>query len=134
MDDTRAFDHQLGDVVWMMWNGFYADFSLLQVFEALSKETLEPARSIFQGLFADLQKGTGFEAAFSKLRKSVPSRPLGEVLDVILEKQKSGGNLGTMLRPFEKKFIEQFGSDPGLYPFMRTLAEQIGAPLPERAK
>ncbi len=134
MTDTLAFDRQLGDVVWMMTSGLFAGYSLIQVFDMLSQETPEPSRSVFKQVFDDLRSGKGFEAAFANLQKAMPSKLLSEVVAVIQEQQKSGGNLGVLLLPTIDKLVERGGSDPAVYAFMRRLSEQILAPLPVRAR
>jgi hypothetical protein len=134
MTDTLAFDRQLGDAVWMMSMGLLAGFSLEQVFEALTQETPEPSRSAYQQVWDELRSGKGFDTAFANLQKAVPSRLLSGVIELIQAKQKIGGNLGEMLLMSVERLIQQGGSDPADYTFMRKLGIQIGAPLPERAR
>jgi len=134
MDDTRIFDRQLGDMVWMMSMGLLAGYSLEMVFEVLSKEVPEPSRSVFKRVYDDLCSGTGLETALANLQKAMPSRLLGKVIEVIQTKQKVGGNLGEMLLVSVERLIQLGGSDPADYAPMRKLAWQVGAPLPDRAR
>jgi len=134
MTDTLAFDRQLGDAVWMMSMGLLAGYSLEQAFEALSKETAEPSRSVFKQVFDDLQAGKSLDVALANLQKSVPSELLSQVIAIIQKNQKEGGNLGIMLEESIEKLVERGGSDPANYEAMRTLSEQILAPLPIRAR
>ena len=133
--DTLSFDRQLGDVIWMMVTGLRAGFSLLEVLEVLSKETPEPSRSAFKQLFMDLQNGMGYEPAFANLQKTIPSRLLDEILEAIKNNENwGGGMLAELLDPVGEKIVQEVGSDPTVYEAMRTLAWQVGARVPDRAK
>jgi hypothetical protein len=133
MNDTTAFDRQLGDVVWMIMNGLRAAYSLEQVIEALSKETPEPAASAFKQLHADLGAGLPLDEAFANLKRAIPSQHLAEVLTVIQQHYPSW-ETSHLLEPLSEKLIVQVGSDPALYPAMHRQAESLGASVPERAK
>ena len=133
MNDTTTFDHQLGDIVWMIINGLRAAYSLEQVFEALSKEVPEPGASAFKRLHADLNAGLSLDEAFANLKQAVPSQHLADVLAVI---QQHGLDYETadLLESLSEKIVAQAGSDPALYPAMHRQAENLGASVPERAK
>jgi hypothetical protein len=133
MNDTTSFDRQLGDIVWMIITGLRANFSLKQVFEALSKETPEPAASAFKRLHADLSAGLALDQAFANLKRVVPSKHLADVLAVI-QQQRQDWETANLLEPLSEEIIAQAGSDPALYTAMHRQAEILGASVPERAK
>jgi hypothetical protein len=134
MIETNAFDRQLGDAVWMLMTGLFAGYSLKQTLQALAKETPEPVASAFRQLSSELEAGLPLDEACEKLKKAIPSAHLAEVLQVIQQQQKMGGNLAWMLKPVGEKILEQAGSDPALYQAMRVQAKELGAQVPERAK
>ncbi len=133
MKDTTTFDRQLGDIVWMIINGLRAGYSLKQVFEALSKETPEPAASAFKRLHADLSAGLALDEAFANLKRAVPSKHLADVLAVI-QQNHPDWETANILEPLSEKIIAQAGSDPAVYPAMHWQAKNLGASVPERAK
>lgn len=133
MNDTTAFDRQLGDIIWMVTVALRSGYSLPQAIDSLSQETTEPACSIFKQVHKDLQRGLTLDEALTKLKKVVPSTHLAEVLVVIQEHQK-GDNLANLLAPMAERISQQAGSDPGLYAAMRKQAKILGAALPERVK
>ncbi len=133
MNDTTAFDRQLGDVVCMIITGIRAGYNLRQVFEALSHEVPEPAASAFKRLHADLSAGLTMDEAFANLKRDVPSKHLADVLAVIQE-QRQGWETANLLEPLSAAIIAQAGSDPALYPAMQRQAITLGAPVPERAR
>jgi hypothetical protein len=133
MNDTTSFDRQLGDVVWMIINGLRAGYDLRQVFEALSKETPEPAASAFKRLHADLSAGLALDEAIANLKREIPSQHLADVL-AIIQQQLQDWETADLLEPLREKIIAQAGSDPALYAAMHRQAETLGATVPERAK
>jgi Flp pilus assembly protein TadB len=133
MDDTTSFDRQLGDIVWMIITGLRAGYNLKQVFEALSRETPEPAASVFKRLNADLGAGLGFDQAFANLKQFVPSKYLSDVLAVI-QLQRQDWETANLLEPLSEEIVAQAGSDPALYTAMHRQAEILGANVPERAR
>jgi Flp pilus assembly protein TadB len=91
-------------------------------------------RSAFKQVVADLQDGVDFYTAFANLQKTIPSRLLARVVAVLEEQRITDGNLGMILEPLSEQFVQEVGSDPASHEAMRRCAEQLGAPLPERAK
>jgi hypothetical protein len=134
MNDTAAFDRQAGDLVWSIMTGLLAAYSLPQVIEAISLEAPEPTASAFKRLHAELTSGLPLEQGLANLVKTVPSKHLAQVVTVIEEQRKSGGNLADLLEPLVDDILKQVPSDGAFYSAMRREASQLGAPLPERAR
>jgi len=134
MNDTVSFDRQAGDLVWSLVTGLHAAYSLPQVIEAISIEAPEPTATAFKRLHADLASGLPLEQGLANLVKAVPSRHLAQVVAVIQEQRKTGGNLAELLAPLVDGILEQSPSDGTFYPAMRVEAKTLGAPLPERVK
>ncbi len=134
MNDTLSFDRQLGDLVWSIATGLYAAYSLPQVIEAISINAPEPTASAFKHLHADLKSGLSLDQGLANLHKAIPSERLGQVIAVIQEQRKSGGNLADMLAPLIDGILEEFPSDGAFYPAMREEAKQLGARVPARAQ
>ncbi len=134
MSDTLSYDKQMGDLVWSLMTGLHAAYSLPQVIEAISLEAPEPTASAFKRLHADLTSGLSLEQGLANLHKAVPSQYLDQVIAVIQEQTRTGGNLGDLLAPLVDEILEQVPSDGTFFPAMRREAENLGAPLPERAK
>jgi hypothetical protein len=132
MNDTVSFDRQAGDLVWSLVTGLRAAYSLPQVIEAISLEAPEPTASAFKRLHVELTSGLPLEQGLANLVKAVPSKHLAQVVAVIEEQRKSGGNLGDMLEPLVDEILKQVPSDGTFYPAMRVEAKTLGAPLPER--
>jgi hypothetical protein len=134
MNDTISFDRQVGDLVWSLVTGLRAAYSLPQVIEAMSLNAPEPTASAFKRLHADITSGLPLEQGLANLLKAVPSRHLGQVVAVIEEQRKAGGNLAELLAPLADSILQQAPSDGTFYPAMRVEAETLGAPLPDRAR
>lgn len=134
MNDTLSFDRQLGDLVWSLVTGLFAGYNLRQVIEAIAKEAPEPTAGAFQRLDADLNAGLSLDEGLENLLEAVPSQYLEQVIDVIMEQHRAGGNLAELLEPLVDDILQQVGSDGAFYPAMRKEAEQLGAPLPDRAR
>jgi hypothetical protein len=134
MNDTLAFDRQMGDLVWSLMTGLFAGYSLPQVIEAISLSAPEPTASAFKRLHADLTAGLPLEQGLANLLKAVPSQHLGQVIAVIEEQRKTGGNLAWLLEPLVDGILKQVPSDGSFYPAMRREAAQLGAQVPERAR
>jgi len=134
MNDTVSFDRQVGDLVWSMVTGLRAAYSLPQVIEAISLNAPEPTASAFKRLHADLTSGLPLEQGLANLLKAVPSKHLAQVVAVIQEQRKAGGNLAELLAPLVDGILKQVPSDGAFYPAMRQEAEVLGAPLPERVQ
>jgi hypothetical protein len=134
MNDTAAFDRQAGDMVWSMMTGLFAGYSLSQVIEAISIQAPEPTASAFKRLHAELTSGLPLEQGLANLVKAVPSKHLAQVVAVIEEQRKTGGNLAWLLAPLVDEILQQVSSDGSFYPAMRQEAKDLGAQLPERAR
>ena len=134
MNDTAAFDRQVGDLVWSIMTGLLAAYGLPQVIEAISLEAPEPTASAFKRLHAELTSGLPLEQGLANLVKAVPSKHLAQVVAVIEEQRKSGGNLAYLLAPLADSILQQAPSDGTFYPAMRVEAKTLGAPLPDRAR
>jgi hypothetical protein len=134
MNDTAAFDRQMGDLVWSITTGLFAGYSLPQVIYAMSQEAPEPTASAFKRLHAELTSGLPLEQGLANLVKEVPSKHLAQVVAVIEEQRKSGGHLAWMLEPLVDDILKQVPSDGAFYPAMRQEAKDLGAQLPERAR
>jgi hypothetical protein len=134
MNDIAAFDRQVGDLVWSIMTGLRAAYSLPQVIEAISLEAPEPTASAFKRLHAELTSGLPLEQGLANLIKAVPSKHLAQVVAVIEEQCKSGGNLAWLLAPLADEILKQAPSDGTFYPAMRVEAKTLGATLPERAR
>ena len=134
MSDTTAFDRQAGDMVWSIVTGLYAGYSLPQVIEAIGIEAPEPTASAFRRLHADLDAGLTLEQGLANMLKAVPSKHLKQVVAVIEEQRKTGGNLAWLLAPLVDEILQQVPSDGSFYPAMRQEAKDLGAQLPERAR
>ena len=134
MNDTLSFDRQAGDMVWSMMTGLFAGYSLSQVVEALSRSAPEPTASAFKRLHADLTSGLTLEQGLANMLEAVPSRHLAQVIAVIQEQRKTGGNLAWLLAPLVDEILQQVPSDGSFYPAMRQEAKDLGAQLPDRAQ
>ena len=134
MNDTAAFDRQAGDMVWSLMTGLFAGYSLPQVIKAISIQAPEPTASAFKRLHADLDAGLTLEQGLANLVKVVPSKHLAQVVAVIEEQRKTGGNLAWLLAPLVDEILQQVPSDGSFYPAMRQEAKDLGAQLPERAQ
>jgi hypothetical protein len=134
MNDTLSFDRQVGDMVWSLMTGLFAGYSLPQVVEALSHSAPEPTASAFKRLHADLNSGLTLEQGLANLVKAVPSKYLAQVVAVIEEQRKTGGNLAWLLAPLVDEILQQVPSDGSFYPAMRQEAKDLGAQLPDRAR
>jgi tight adherence protein B len=134
MNATISFDRQMGDLVWSLVTGLRAAYSLSQVIEAMAINAPEPTASALRRLDADLKAGLSLDEGLENLLEAVPSQYLEQVVAVILEQRRAGGNLADLLEPLVDGILQQVGSDGAFYPAMRKEAEQLGAPLPERAR
>ena len=134
MNATLAYDRQMGDLVWSIMTGLLAAYSLPQVIEAISLEAPEPTASAFKRLHAELTSGLPLEQGLANLIKAVPSKHLAQVVAVIEEQRKSGGNLAWLLAPLADEILKQAPSDGSFYPAMRREAANLGASLPDRAR
>ena len=134
MNAAVSFDRQVGDLVWSIVTGLRAAYSLPQVIEAIAINAPEPTASAFKRLDADLKAGLSLDEGLANLQKAVPSAHLAQVVAVIQEQRKSGGNLAELLEPLVDGILKAAGSDGAFYPAMRQEAEVLGAPVPERAR
>jgi hypothetical protein len=134
MNDTLSFDHQAGDMVWSMMTGLFAGYSLPQVIKAISIQAPEPTASAFKRLHADLTSGLSLEQGLANMLEAVPSRHLAQVIAVIQEQRKTGGNLAWLLEPLVDEILQQVPSDGSFYPAMRQEAKDLGAQVPDRAQ
>lgn len=134
MNDTLAFERQLGDLAWSITTGLRAGYPLAQVIEAISINAPEPTASAFKRLHADLGAGLSLEQGLANLQKAVPSECLGQVIAAMLEDHETGWMLANRLETLVEGILEQFPSDGAFYPAMREEATQLGAQVPERVK
>ena len=133
MNATLSFDRQMGDLVWSLATGLFAGYSLQEVIGVLAITAPEPTASAIRRMNADLQAGLSLDEGLTNLLEAVPSRYLKQIIAVIQEQRRSGGNLGHMLAPLVDDFLAQVGSDGAFYPAMRQEAKDLGAQVPERA-
>jgi Flp pilus assembly protein TadB len=131
MTETASLDRQLADMVWMMSTALRAGYPIHQVFTQLASEAPEPAASSCALVTADLNSGLSLERALAHWQEAVPSSCLAEVIAVIREHQQTKGDLPDMLAPVSNKIMANAGTDQALWPAMRTLAQSVGAVLPQ---
>jgi Flp pilus assembly protein TadB len=132
MINTRSFDHQLADIVWIMVTALRAGYSLRQVFEKLAAEAHEPAAGACAQVVADLSSGLSLDQALTNWQKAVPSIYLREVVSTILKYRQDGGNLADMLEPVGEDILARVGTDESLLPMMQAFAHSIEASPPQR--
>ena len=134
MINVGSFDRQLADLVWMISTALRAGYSLRQVQEQLPVVAPEPSASVCAALQADLNSGVPIDQAVMNWQQSVSSKYFSAVAAVLRNQQQNGGNLTLMLDPVGDDILEEADSDGAFFPAMRTLAESVNAPLPERVR
>ena len=85
-------------------------------------------------MHADLQQGASVDAAVANWQQATPSQYLPDVVAIIQNQQQTGGNLALMLAPMSEDIFAKAGSDGAFYPAMHELAQNVGAPVPERVQ
>lgn len=89
----KLFDVQLLDSLLSMSNALKAGFSILQAFESVVQEKINPISQEYDLFLREVRLGVKFEVASENLMKRVPSDDLQIVLTGIETARQTGGNL-----------------------------------------
>lgn len=91
------FNDQLVDALTRMSNSLKAGFSILQAFESIVKENMNPIAQEFGVFLHQVRVGVRFEEALSQLEKRVGSEDLTLTVRAIEIARLTGGNLTDVL-------------------------------------
>lgn len=91
------FNEQLVDALTRMSNSLKAGFSILQAFESIVKENMNPIAQEFGVFLHQVRVGVRFEEALSQLEKRVGSEDLTLTVRAIEIARMTGGNLTDVL-------------------------------------
>ena len=132
--DTEPLDRQLSDFVCVLTLALRAGYSLRQVLRTLADRAPEPTASACKGWVADLAAGCTYDEAFANMQRAWPSPHLAQVVETIVQNQRTGGNLPAQLDPLAEHIYQAVGTDETFYPEMRDLADAVQATLPDRVR
>jgi tight adherence protein B len=93
----RAFNDQLADSVSLLASTVRAGHSLLQGFEQVARESIEPTRSAMEQVVREMGLGASQDEALERLAARFPSQDLDLIITAINVQHQVGGSLSQVL-------------------------------------
>lgn len=111
MIDTTEFDSQIVSTFEYWSKALRAGYNVKQASEFVAQNAPEPTATAFRRFLEDVEGGTPWDEAFANLQQRVPSRHLGQFVEVMLRQRKEGGNLADKIDAVRERIQAEAGTD-----------------------